>query len=575
MVSNQELGKIFEEISEVLELQEGDRFRIVAFQNAAQTIKSYGKPLELIYEAEGTTGLQKVPGIGEGIAERIEEYFKTGRIKDFERLKKRSPEAELEFMRIPGVGPKTAVKLYRELGAKNLGELTKRLSKSPGKVFKEKTTQKILKGIKAYKSLGGRVLLAEALPVAEEIVAYLEKLPGCDKVVAVGSLRRRKETVGDIDIVASTDNPAKTIAAFVKYPDFKQIINQGETKSAAVHRSGLQIDLEILPQDEYGSLLQHFTGSKQHNVALRTFAQEHGWSVSEHGIKLTRGKRKGQLIKCADEQKVYRTLGMDYIEPELREDCGELEAALKHTLPHLVELKDIKGDLHVHSNWSDGKDTIVDVAAKARELGYKYLAIADHTVGLGVARGLDGKKFGQRDKEITQAQKKFPHLKILSSCEVNILASGELDLPDDVLKRFDLITASVHSGFSQSKEVMTRRIIKALENKHVNFLGHPSGRLINRREGYEVDWPLLFKACVANKIILEVNSFPDRLDLTDTLIQEAKKYSLKFAINTDAHAVEHLDFMTYGVSTARRGWAEAKDIVNTLPLGELMKVLGR
>jgi len=575
MVSNQELGKIFEEISEVLELQGGDRFRIVAFQNAAQTIKSYGKPLELIYESEGTKGLQKVPGIGEGIADRIEEYLKFGRIKDFEQLTKRSPEAELEFMRIPGVGPKTAVKLYRELGAKNLRDLSKRLSKSPGKVFKEKTTQKILKGIEAYKNLGGRVLLADALPVAEEIVAYLEKLPGCDKVVAVGSLRRRKETVGDVDIVASADAPAKTIAAFVKYPDFKQIINQGETKSAAIHRSGLQIDLEILPRDEYGSLLQHFTGSKQHNVALRTFAQEHGWSVSEHGIKLMHEKRKGRLIKCATEEEVYRTLGMDYIEPELREDHGELEAALKHALPHLVELKDIKGDLHVHSNWSDSKDTIAEIATKAHELGYKYLAIADHTVGLGVARGLDGKKFALRDKEIIRTQKKFSRLKILSSCEVNILASGELDLPEGVLKRFDLVTASVHSAFSQSKEVMTRRIIKALEKNHVNILGHPTGRLINRREGYEVDWPALFKACVDNKIALEVNAFPDRLDLTDTLIQEAKKYGLKLAINTDAHAAEHLDFMDYGVSTARRGWAQAKDIVNTLSLSELLKVLGR
>jgi DNA polymerase (family 10) len=413
------------------------------------------------------------------------------------------------------------------------------------------------------------MLLAEAKPYVDGIITYLEKSDLMEKVTAVGSFRRFKETVGDIDLVATSSAPPRAIEYFVKYPEFTKIITSGETKSTAIHSSGIQVDLEILPEREFGSLLQHFTGSKEHNIALRTYAQEHGFSISEHGIK----KKSGKLILCPKEEDVYKTLKMDYIEPELREDRGEIEAALKHQLPKLVELKDIQGDLHMHSNWSDGSNSIEEMAQKGKELKYEYIAISDHTISLAVAGGLDAKGFLKREKELKKVDQKFTSLKILNSCEVNIKPDGTLDLPEESLRHLDIVTASVHSSFNQSKEMMTKRLIRAIENPNVDIIGHPSGRIINRREGYQVDWPEIFKACAANKVALEINAFPDRLDLVDSLVQEAKKFGVKFTICTDAHNVSQMDNMIYGVSVARRGWAEPKDIISTYSLAELNKWL--
>jgi DNA polymerase (family 10) len=572
MVSNTDLARIFEEFSEILELQNSDRFRIIAYQRASQAIRSHGESLQVVYTRGGEKELQKITGIGESIAAKIAEYIKTGKVKELERLKGKAPKAEVEFLKIPGVGPKTATKLFKELKAEDVSDLKSKLRKQGSRYFKEKSLNKILKGIEISKRLGGRKLLSEVRPYVEELVLYLKK-SGVQDVVPVGSYRRWKDTVGDVDIVATAERPEEIISRFVKFPSFNQIVNKGGTKSAAIHKGGFQVDLEILPSDEFGSLLQHFTGSKEHNVALRTYAQAHGFSVSEHGIKISSGPSKGKTIKCANEKQVYSNLKMDYIEPEMREDRGEIDAALKHRLPELVQLKEIKGDLHTHSNWSDGQNTILQLAEEAKSLGYEFIAISDHTVSLGIARGLNEERFKERQKEIEHARKKFPEVTILNSCEINIKPDGTLDLDDEIMGTFDVVTASVHWSFDQSKESMTARIIKAIENPYVDIIGHPTGRLINQREGYDADWQKVFEACVKNKVALEINSFPERLDLTDSLVFEARKLGVKFAISTDAHSIGHFPNMVYGVSVARRGWCEREDVLNALGAAELGKWL--
>ncbi|MDH4358765.1 MAG: DNA polymerase/3'-5' exonuclease PolX [Candidatus Berkelbacteria bacterium] len=568
MVSNSEFAKIFEEFSEILELKDANRFRIAAYQKASQTAKSLGEPIEQIYERGGAKELDNIPGIGKGIAQKIEEYIKTGRVKELEGLRKSLPRQEVEYMRVPGIGPKTATKLHKEFRAKDLADLKSRLEKSGSKYFKEKTLANILRGIEVYKGMGGRMLLVEAREIAREAVEYLEKSRLASKVTPVGSLRRFKETVGDIDIVAIAPDPKKAIEYFSKFPGAKEVISKGEAKGTIIHRLGAQVDFEIMPEESFGSLLQHFTGSKEHNIHLRTYAQEHGMSVSEHGIK--KGKK---LIRCRTEEEVYGTLGMKYIEPELREDRGEIEAALNDKLPELIEMKDIKGDFHVHSNWSDGNAKIEDLARKAVELGHKFLAISDHTVTLGIARGLDSKRFNQRRREIESVRKKYRGLNLFDSCEVNIGSDGSLDLPDEAMKYFDVVTASIHSGFNQSKEQITKRMIRAMENAYVDVIGHPTGRLINRREGYSADWEQVFKTAAQENVALEINASPDRLDLPDGLVLKAKKMGVRFAISTDSHSLEQLSFLPFGISVARRGWCEKKDIVNALELEELIKWL--
>ncbi len=569
MVSNQDIAGIFEEISELLELKNADRFRTVAYQRAAQAIRSYGEPLNAVFERGGEKDLQKITGIGESIAAKIAEYIKTGKVRELEVLRGEAPAAEVEFIHIPGVGPKTATKLFKELKATGVEDLKKKLKEKGPKYFKEKSLNKILRGIEISKRLGSRKLLSEVRPYVEELVQYLEKSNKAKNITPVGSYRRWQDTVGDVDIVATSSDPDEVISHFVDFPGFSQIINRGSAKSSAVHKGGFQVDLEIMDDSEFGSLLQHFTGSKEHNVALRSYAQTIGLSVSEHGIKVTSGAKKGSIIKCSSEEQVYQTLKMDFIEPELREDKGEIEAALRHELPSLVNLKEINGDLHTHSTWSDGTNTIAQLVRKADDLGYEFVAISDHTISLGIARGLNSERFRLRQKEIESVRKKFPNIKILNSCEVNIRPDGTLDLDDDIMETFDVVTASVHSSFSQSKELMTERIINAINNPFVDIIGHPTGRLINEREGYEADWKKIFEVCAKEDVALEINSFPERLDLTDSLVLQAKKFGIKFAVSTDAHNIGHLDNMVYGVSVARRGWCEKKDILNCKSYTEL------
>ncbi|MCX6809561.1 MAG: DNA polymerase/3'-5' exonuclease PolX [Candidatus Berkelbacteria bacterium] len=568
MISNKVLAEQFSKFAELLELKGEIRFKIVAYQRAAQTISNFGEPLELTYEKEGTEGLQKINSIGKSISNKIAEYIQKGKIRELEDLKKGFPRAEIEFMEIPGVGPKTAKNLFLKLKAHNISDLKKKLKSTGHKHFKEKTLQNIFRGIEIMEGFDKRVLLFEAKDYVDEIVDYLKQDKNLKKIFPVGSFRRWKETVGDIDIIAVSPNPKLVIGRFVKFPEFIEIISQGVAKSTVIHKSGIQVDLEILPQKSFGSLLQHFTGSKEHNVHLRTYAQTKGLSVSEHGIKIVGGTNAGKIIYCETEIEVYKTLGLSYIEPELREDRGEIEASLRQAKGEKLGLP--KGDLHVHSNWSDGQNSIEEIVKKAIDLDYEYVAIADHTVSLGVAGGLNESEFDKREKEIHKVQKKYPQIKIFNSCEVNIRPSGSLDLPDKLMQKFDIVTASVHWSFRQSKDEMTKRLIEAIKNPFVNIIGHPTGRIINRRESCQVDGAQIFKECANNNITLEINAQPDRLDLPDSLVYEARKIPVKFAVCTDAHSVFQMESMIYGVSVARRGWCEKKDILNTMDLKQII-----
>ncbi len=560
-LTNKEIAKNLYQIAKILELgKEKDRFRIIAYERVAQTIENYPEEITEIYKKGGIDALNNIPGVGQSIAEKIEEMLKTGRLKYLKEIQKDVPISEVEFLKISGIGPKTAIKITKELKAKNIPDLKNKIKKGKAdKLFEEKTRTNILRGIEILSKLTGRMLITDALPIAEDYRNRIRKITGVKKADFVGSLRRMKETIGDIDIVAASTDPQKVIAEFIKFPGVDKIITQGEAKSTILHKAGCQIDLEIVPEQEYGSLLQHFTGSKEHNVALRSFAQTENLSISEHGIKI--GEK---LKKFAAEKVMYSFLKMDYIEPELREDAGEIGAALQHHLPKLVKLTDIHGDLHVHSNWSDGKMTIEEIANIGKRLGYEYICISDHTVGLGIVHGLDKK-----------VQKQHPKIKLLSSVEVNILSSGDLDINDWMLGKLDIVTASIHGGFFQDKEKMTKRIISAISHPHVDIIGHPSGRIIGEREPYEVEWDEIFAAAAKYKTALEISAFPNRLDLKDSLCRQAQKYGVKFAINTDSHQVQHLELIRFGVSVARRGWLTKNDIINTLNYKDLINWANR
>jgi len=566
-MKNNEISKILYQVAKILELQNSaDRFRIVAYERAAAEIENYPDEMADVYKKGGLKALNDIPGVGESIAEKIEELLKTGKLKYLDEISEKVPASEVEFLKIPGIGPKTAVKIAKELKVKNIKDLEQKIKKGKAdKLFEAKTKNNILRGIDLSKKITGKMLLTDAMPIAEYFIENLKKTKNVKRVDYVGSLRRLKEVVGDIDIVAASSSPQNVIDAFIKITGVSQVITKGESKSTIIYEGGTQIDLEIVPETEYGSLLQHFTGSKEHNVALRTYSQTKNLSLSEHGIK-----KSGKLHTFKTEKELYKFLDMDYIEPELREDRGEIEAARYHKLPNLVNLSDIKGDLHVHSDWSDGILSISEIARAAEKLGYDYITISDHTVGLGIANGLDEARLEDRQKEIEKVQKAHPKLKILSSVEVNIKADGDLDIKDWMLEKMDIVTASVHTSFYQEKDIMTTRLLKAISHPHVDIIGHPSGRIIGQREPYEVDWPEIFRACRKYGTALEISAFPNRLDLRDYLCQEAKKFGVKFAISTDAHQIHHFDLIRFGVAVARRGWLEKKDIINTQNLSELL-----
>jgi len=573
MLTNNKIARILYEIAEMLEILGESRFRIVAYQKAAQIIENLADDVIDIYVQKGEEGLIKIKGIGKSIADKIVELIKTGKINYYQDLIKKVPSSELNLMKIPGIGPKTASKLYHYFKIKNLNELEKlarrgEIRKLPG--FNILSEKNILENIRRLKKREKRLLISFAEPIAYECLNSLKKCKYVKKVDIVGSLRRMKETIGDIDLVASSSKPSLVINYFINLPFVKKVENHGKTKASIIHQKDVAVDLEILPPDSYGSLLQHLTGSREHNIHLRKLANDKGLSLSEYGITYLKNNR---LEKIRDEKIIYQKLGLSYIVPELREDWGEIEAAMKNNLPHLISLKDIKGDLHIHTNWSEGTEDITSMVNYCLKKGYSYLAITDHTKGLGIASGMDEKKILNQIREIEKIRQKITQIEIFTGAEVNIKADGSLDIDNDILSRLDIVIASIHSSFYQSEEKMTQRLIKAIKNPFVKIIGHPSGRLIKKRDSYEVDWPLVFQEAYKNNVALEINSFPERLDLRDFLVKEAKSYGVKFAINTDAHRSEHLQQIRYGVAVARRGWLEKKDVINTWSTNKLKRWL--
>jgi len=570
-MENSEFAKIFWEIADFLELKNDNPFKVRAYRKAAQVIESLSNDIEDIYTEGGTKALLSVPGIGEHIAEKIEEQIKTGRVKAHAKLAKGFPKGFLQLINIPGMGPKTALLLYKKFKIDTPAKLEKfaKAGKIKGLAgMGEKKVENILRGISLKKKSAGRFLLDDATSHAELIVEELKKLKEVRQTLPCGSLRRGKETVGDIDILVTSTKPEKVMDRFVRLSAVKDVLAKGETRSSVILKNGMQADLRVLADKSFGSAAHYFTGSKEHNIVIRTLAQKKGMKVSEYGVF----KGNKQLAGKTEEE-LFNKLGLQYIPPELRENRGEIEAAKNHRIPKLVELKSIRGDLHMHTKASDGLNTIEEMAEAARQLGYEYIAITEHTKSTRVAGGLNEKEMLSHVRRIRDANKKVSGIEILAGAEVDILDDGRLDYSDAMLQQFDIVLAAIHSRFKMPRKEMTARVTKALENEHVNILAHPSGRLLGEREPYEIDMEAVLKAAKKNNKMIEINAHPKRLDLTDIHCQRAKQLGVKVVISTDAHATNQLELMRYGATTARRGWLENKDVANTLPLAKLRKLL--
>jgi DNA polymerase (family 10) len=569
--SNAEIAQVFSDIADMLDIKGEDWYRIRAYRRAAETIAHYGEDLSTVWQ-EGR--LEEMPGVGKAIATKIDEMLSTGQMEYYERLKSEIPDGVLSLLGIPGVGPRTVELLYKELGLVSIPDvetaaLQHRLRDLKG--LGAKSEERILQGIQSLHRVSGRHLLATALPVAEEIVAALEEHPEAHSVTPAGSLRRCAPTVGDIDILAASDSPEVVVQHFVSLPQVAEVRSQGDTKGTVYLHNGLQVDLMVLEEDRYGSLLQHFTGSKDHNAALRGLARRQGLSLSEYGFQ----HEDGTITSCATEEEVYATLGLDWIPPELREDRGEVDAAREGRLPNLVTLGEIKGDFHAHTVYSDGASTIKEMAAGAMARGYEYLAITDHSQGLGVAGGLSPDDFARQWEEISQLNQRSASFRLLSGVELEIRTEGDLDFPDEILERFDVVVASVHLGLRQDKEQITKRTIAAMRNPHVDVIGHPTGRLLGRRESMQIDLEAVLEEAAKTGTMLEVNAQPNRLDLGGDLARRAIAAGAMLALGSDAHHADGLGVMRFGVATARRGWAQPANVANCLSCEELLARLKR
>lgn len=566
-VSNEEIARIFENMAALLEMRGEVVFKVRAYERAARTIERLPFSLEdAIREGKDP---KDIPGIGEAIDKKIREYIATGRMEAYEKAKAEFPDGVLTLLDVPGVGPKTAAKLVRELGIKNVDELEKSIVE--GRVtalprMGEKAVENILRHIRSTRG-PQRLPLGKALPVAERVIATLrERCPGLKKITYAGSLRRWQETVGDVDIMGTADEPAQVIDALVKLPIVRDVLGHGPKKASAIVDPGVQIDLRIVDDDSYGALVQYFTGSKQHNVILRDYANRMGLSLNEYGITHV---KTGEVEKFADEEGFYARLGLQYIPPELREGTREVELAKERALPRLVELSDMKGDLHVHSNWSDGRDPPEEMLTQAVRRGYKYVALTDHSVGRAVANGLSEERMREEIALLRKLQRQFS-MKILAGSEVDIRADGALDYSDALLKELDVVVAAVHSAMGQERAQITERVIKAMRHPSVTIIAHPTGRLLGERQPIDLDMEAIFRAAVESGTVLEINASPERLDLKDVHIMRAAELGVPLVISTDAHTTEALAQMRFGVAMARRGWCEAKHIVNAWPLDDLM-----
>jgi len=569
-MKNYEVASLLRNIAQLLEIKEEMVFKIRAYEKAALVIENLDEDIEEVWK-KGK--LDDIPGVGEALTKKISEFLETGKLEYYEKLKKAVPVNMEELGSVSGLGPKTIMKLYKKLNVKNIKDLEKAAKKHKiqkieglGPIVEEN----ILKSIEFAKASGKRFLLGTALDIAEEIKNKFKKLKDVNKIEVAGSLRRKKETIGDIDILITSKNSGKVMDFFTKMDDIEDVLAKGPTK-ASVRLEGIQADLRVLPEKTYGAALLYFTGSKQHNIALRKIAIKKGMKLSEYGLF---NKKTNKLLAGKTEEECYKKLGLKYIEPEIREEEGEIEDAFKGKLPKLIGYNDLKSDLQMHTKWSDGSNTIMEMALAAKKLGFGYICITDH-VGdtFKIANSLNEKRIKKQRKEIDKINNKIKNFTVLQGGEVNIKSDGSLDMKDSVLRNLDIVLAAIHSGFKNPKEKITQRLVKAMENEHVDIIAHPFGRLLSTRPAYEMDFDRILGKARQTKTVLEINSYPERLDLNDVHVRAAINTKVKLSIGTDSHDADQLRYYKLGIATARRGWAAKKDIINTYPLKEMLKLL--
>jgi DNA polymerase (family 10) len=559
-------------IADLLDLKGEIFFKVRAYRMAAQTIEALDEDIESLM-SQGR--LETIPGVGEALAKKITELLRTGNLEYLERLKKEVPPGLVDLLDIPGLGPKKVAAMYKNLGITSIQELREAANNGDLRAlegFGEITERNILRGIQLREKTSGRVLLNVAYEDGTRYLQYMKKCKKITKINIAGSLRRMKETIGDLDVLASSNDPDPVMDHFVHYPEVAQVLAKGTTKSSVLLNDNLQVDLRVVEEKSYGAALQYFTGSKDHNVTLRSLAIKKGFKLNEYGLF---DKTTEKYIAGKTEEEIYRKIGLQYIEPELRENRGEFDAAKKKTLPALLGYDEINGDFHVHSIWSDGSDTIETIAIAAQQHRYSFIGITDHSQSLKIANGLTEDRILKKLEEIKKVNKKYPNLRIFCGTECDIKTDGTLDYSNKILKKFDFVYIGIHTAYKMDKETMTKRIIKGMDNELVHFLAHPTGRLIGKRDPYEVDIEQIVDAAKETDTRLEINSFPDRLDLDDTHGKLAKEHGVQFVLGTDAHSINHLDFMRFGIATGRRGWLEKKDILNTYSLKDIEKKLWR
>jgi DNA polymerase (family X) len=575
-MNNAEIAQVLEEVADVLEIQNENTFRVRAYRNAARTIEVQTAPLSRLVE-EGKP-LTELPGIGKEMANHIKEMVETGTLGFRDKLLAEIPRSLIELVRLPGVGPKKARKLWDDLQICSVDELEEaakagRIASVAG--FGAKTQEKILAGIQEWRQHTSRMLLIEAERFVEPLVGYLRAIPEVERLEVAGSYRRRRETVGDIDLLAIATVPGPVMEGFLHYPQVAKILAAGDTKSSVTLGSGLQVDLRVVPPDCYGAALVYFTGSKEHNVKLRRRAVEQGLRISEYGVFRVHEDAREEFVAGREEADVYASVGLPWIPPELREDRGEIETAVRGSLPRLIETADMRADLHMHSIWSDGRQTIEEMVEACAARGYEYMVISDHSKVLAMTNGLDAYRLREQWKEIDEIRARHPEIRILRSMEVDILADGSLDLEDEMLAGLDLVLISLHSRFDLPQEQQTERVLRALEHPEVNIFCHPTARIINRRKGAEMDLDLIFRRAAELGVALELNSSPNRLDLRDDHLRLARELGCRFVINTDSHRIVELDLMRYGIDQARRAGLEPRHVLNTRPYEEFRKAIER
>lgn len=567
---NKDVEALLQEYADLLLITGGDAYRARAYEKAARAIGGYHTDVSAL----DAKGLREIPNVGKSIAEHVLEYLSTGTLPAVEEARAKIPAGVRRLLAIPTLGPKKAMTLYEDLHISSVPELLEAIEEKQLrglKGFGQKTEENILHGVRLMRAAGDRVPIDTAMEVAEEVVDQLSALTGCESCAYAGSLRRMRETVGDVDILVAADRSEPFMEAFTRLPNAAEVIVQGPKKTSIRTTKGLQVDLRVVPPDSWGAGLQYFTGSKAHNIRIREMAVHRGLKLSEYGLFHV---KSGKKIVSRTEEEVYARLGLPWIPPTLREDHGEVAAGLRGDLPDLVTEDDIRGDLHTHTDLTDGLATLEEMVLAAARRGYRYYAVTDHAPNLAMQRMTDEKILAQRER-VRALDGKHRRMRLLHGTELNIGPDGEVDWPPEFLQGFDLCVASVHSHFNQERDTLTRRLVKACEHPQINIIGHPTTRLIGKRPGIDVDLDTVFAACARAGTALEINAHPDRLDLCDEHILRAKRYGVKFAVNTDAHAVIHLDYLRYGVGTAQRGWLTAEDVINTWPLPRLRRFLGK